>query len=71
MTENEMEDKVSFAELLESSPQTPGSEFAPGDTVSGTVVKITKDTVFIGLGGKSEGIADVGTRALRKGIGLN
>ena len=59
MTENEMEDKVSFAELLETGPQTPGGEFAPGDRVSGTVVKITKDTVFIDLGGKSEGIAGV------------
>lgn len=59
MAEKEMEDEVSFAELLESSPQTPGSEFAPGDTVSGTVVKITQDAVFVDLGGKSEGIADV------------
>jgi small subunit ribosomal protein S1 len=60
MTEKEMQDEVSFAELLESSPETPGGQFAPGDTVSGTVVKITKDTVFVDLGGKSEGIADVG-----------
>jgi len=54
-----MEDEGRFAELFESSPQTPGGRFAPGDTVSGTVVKITKDTVFVDLGGKSEGIADV------------
>ena len=60
MTEKEMQDELSFAELLESSPKTPGGQFAPGDTVSGTVVKITKDTVFVDLGGKSEGIADVG-----------
>lgn len=60
MTEKEMQEEVSFAELLESSPETPGGQFAPGDTVSGTVVKITKDTVFVDLGGKSEGIADVG-----------
>jgi small subunit ribosomal protein S1 len=60
MTEKEMQEEVSFAELLESSPKTPGGQFAPGDTVSGTVVKITKDTVFVDLGGKSEGIADVG-----------
>jgi small subunit ribosomal protein S1 len=54
-----MEDEGSFAELFESSPQTPGGRFAPGDAVAGTVVKITKDTVFVDLGGKSEGIADV------------
>jgi small subunit ribosomal protein S1 len=56
---NEMEDEGSFAELLETSPQTLGTQFASGDTVSGTVVKITKDTVFVDLGGKSEGTADV------------
>jgi small subunit ribosomal protein S1 len=60
MTEIEMQEEVSFAELLESSSTIPGDRFAPGDTVSGTVVKITKDTVFVDLGGKSEGIADVG-----------
>ena len=59
MTEKEMQEEVSFAELLESSSTIPGGRFAPGDTVSGTVVKITKDTVFVDLGGKSEGIADV------------
>jgi small subunit ribosomal protein S1 len=59
MAEKEIEDEVSFAELLQRSPQTPNREFAPGDTVSGTAVKITKDAVFVDLGGKSEGIADV------------
>jgi small subunit ribosomal protein S1 len=59
MTEKETQEELSFAELLESSLETPGGQFAPGDTVSGTVVKITKDTVFVDLGGKSEGIADV------------
>jgi small subunit ribosomal protein S1 len=60
MAEIENQEEVSFAELLESSSTIPGDRFAPGDTVSGTVVKITKDTVFVDLGGKSEGIADVG-----------
>jgi len=59
MTENEMEEEVSFAELLESSSETPGARFSPGDTVSGTVVKISKETVFVDLGGKSEGVADI------------
>ena len=53
------EEEISFAELLEGSSTIPGGRFAPGDTVSGTVVKISKDTVFVDLGGKSEGIADV------------
>ncbi len=60
MTEKEMEEgEVSFAELFESSSQIPSSEFTPGDTVSGVVLKISKDSVFIDLGGKSEGIADI------------
>jgi len=60
MTEKEMEEEISFAELLESVPKIPGGGLSPGDTVSGVVVKISKDTVFVDLGGKSEGIADVG-----------
>ena len=61
MTGNEMEpeNELSFAELFENNPQTPNRGFAPGNTVAGTVVKISKDTVFVDLGGKSEGIAGV------------
>jgi len=59
MTENEMEEKASFAELLEASSEAPGRKVRPGDTVSGKVAKISKDTVFVDLGGKSEGIADI------------
>jgi small subunit ribosomal protein S1 len=59
MTENELEEKMSFAELLESSSETKSRKFFPGDKVSGKVIKISKDTVFIDLGGKSEGIADI------------
>ena len=59
MAEEEREEEGSFAELFESSPQTPSSKFVPGDTVSGMVVKISKDTIFVDLGGKSEGIAEV------------
>ena len=68
MTEKETEEEISFAELLETSSKTPGGQFAPGDTVSGTVVKITKDTVFVDLGGKSEGIADIGEFLNKDGI---
>ena len=59
MTENEMEEKGSFAELLEASSEAPARKVYPGDTVSGRVAKISKDTVFVDLGGKSEGIAAV------------
>jgi small subunit ribosomal protein S1 len=53
-----MKEEESFAELFESSIQTPRQRFAPGDTVSGIVAKVGKETVFVDLGGKSEGIAD-------------
>ena len=59
MAEKEKEEEVSFAELLGSSSQIPSSEFTPGDTVSGVVAKIGRDSVFVDLGGKSEGIADL------------
>lgn len=55
------EDKVeeaSFAELLADSLQAPGERLSPGDRVSGVVVKINNETVFVDLGGKSEGFAD-------------
>jgi small subunit ribosomal protein S1 len=58
MTENEMEEK-SFAELLEGNAETPSRKFFPGDSVSGKVIKISKGTIFVDLGGKSEGIAGV------------
>jgi small subunit ribosomal protein S1 len=58
MAEKEKEE-VSFAEFFESSSQIPSSEVNPGDTVSGVVLKISRDWVFVDLGGKSEGIADL------------
>ena len=59
MTENDIEEKESFAELFEASTEGPGKKLFPGETVSGRVVKISKDTIFVDLGGKSEGIADL------------
>ena len=59
MTENDMEEKKSFAELFEASSESPGRKLFPGETVSGKVLKISKDTIFVDLGGKSEGIADI------------
>ena len=62
MTENEMEEKTSFAELFEASSETPGHKVYPGNKVSGRVAKISRDTLFVDLGGKSEG----NTRLLRR-----
>lgn len=59
MPENEMGEKESFEELLKGGFEAPGRKFFPGDKVSGKVLKISKDTIFIDLGGKSEGIADL------------
>lgn len=60
MTEKEMEEKeASFEELLKASFEAPGRKLFPGDKVSGKVLKISKDTVFVDLGGKSEGISDI------------
>jgi small subunit ribosomal protein S1 len=59
MTENDMEEKASFAELFEASSETPGHKIYPGDKVSGRVAKISRDTLFVDLGGKSEGVADL------------
>jgi small subunit ribosomal protein S1 len=58
MTEKEKEGEKSFAELFEAYPETPRRKFSPGDAVSGTVVKITRDTIFVDLGGKSEGFVE-------------
>jgi len=73
MTENDindMEEKESFAELFESASETPGRKLFPGDKVSGKVLKVSKDTIFVDLGGKSEGIADI-TEFLDKDGNLN
>lgn len=53
----EPEEEGSFAELFEQSTQTAYGRFSPGDRVTGKIVKISTDTVFVDLGGKSEGTA--------------
>ncbi len=72
--EEEKKDEMSFAELFEAHPETPGRNLHSGDFVTGVVVKITKETVFVDLGGKSEGIVGVeefldkdGNLTLKKG----
>ncbi len=63
-----MNGEASFEELLKASFEAPGRKFFPGDKVSGKVMKISKDTVFVDLGGKSEGIADIQEFMDKKGI---
>lgn len=59
MTGKEMNGEASFEELLKASAEAQGRKLFPGDKVSGKVFKVGKDTVFVELGGKSEGIADI------------
>ena len=59
MGENETEEKESFEELLKASSETPGRKIFPGERISGRVVKISKDTIFVDLGKKSEGFAGI------------
>src|SRR4030066_1925188 len=59
MTEKEDNEETSFEELLKASSETPGRKLFPGDKVSGKVLKVSKDTIFVDLGGKSEGIAEI------------
>jgi len=59
MIDNDTNGEKSFEELLKASAETGGRKLFPGDKVSGKVLKVSKDTIFVDLGGKSEGIADV------------
>ena len=59
MIDNDMNGEKSFEELLKASTETAGRKLFPGDKVSGKVLKVSKDTIFVDLGGKSEGIADI------------
>jgi small subunit ribosomal protein S1 len=59
MVDEEKEpEEPTFAELFEANPATPDKDFQLGDTVSGEVVKISQESIFIELGGKSEGVAE-------------
>ncbi|NLJ28567.1 MAG: 30S ribosomal protein S1 [Deltaproteobacteria bacterium] len=53
----EENEEKSFAELLEESFIKP-ERLEPGQKVKAVIVKITPETVFIDLGGKSEGYID-------------
>lgn len=56
MPENNKE--KSFAELLDESEMSVGSEVKVGDRISGQILKIGKDTVYIDTGTKIDGVAD-------------
>ncbi len=58
MVEQENDHELSFAELLKSHTESPGRRVQLGERISGSVAKIGKETIFIDLGGKSEGFAD-------------
>jgi len=68
MTEKENHEEPSFEELLKASSESPGRRLFPGDKVSGKVLKVGKDTIFVDLGGKSEGIADIKEFINKEGI---
>ena len=59
MAEEMEREEQSFAELLAQSEKIADKRLSPGDIVSGVVIKISKDVVFVDLGGKSEGFADL------------
>jgi small subunit ribosomal protein S1 len=59
MIVNDTDGEKSFEELLKASTETASRKLFPGEKVSGKVLKVSKDTVFVDLGGKSEGIADI------------
>jgi small subunit ribosomal protein S1 len=72
-----MTDELSFAQMLEESFSTPVS-LEPGQKVLATVIRITKEWVFIDMGGKSEGffavheVADAtGQPTLKEGDKVN
>jgi small subunit ribosomal protein S1 len=59
MTEKENNEEPSFEELLKASSESPGRKLFPGDKVSGKVLKVSKDTIFVDCGGKTEGTAGI------------
>jgi small subunit ribosomal protein S1 len=58
------DDDQSFAAMFEESEHrdgaNPDQNLSEGDVVSGRVVSISSEAVFVGLGAKSEGILEIG-----------
>ena len=59
MAEEMEREEQSFAELLAQSEKIGDRKLSPGEIVSGVIIKISKDMVFVDLGGKSEGLVDL------------
>ncbi len=63
MTDTDNPSGEDFAALLKQSEQGAGpsgaASYSVGDVVVGTVVSLSAETVFIDLGGKSEGVLDI------------
>ncbi len=57
MTEDSF-DEQSFAQMLAESEMDAGPELKPGDRVSGRIISIGKDQVYIDTGTKIDGVAD-------------
>lgn len=56
---DQFENEPSFEELLNAQETLPGDmDFAPGEKVTGTVVRISEETIFVDWGGKGEGWAE-------------
>jgi len=52
------EDSASFAELFQETESTPIRRLKPGQKITATIVGISKESIFLDTGGKSEGILD-------------
>jgi len=52
------EDSASFAELFQETESNPIRRLKPGQKTTATIVGISKESVFLDTGGKSEGILD-------------
>jgi len=52
------EDSASFAELFQETESQPIRRLIPGQKITATIVGISKESIFLDTGGKSEGILD-------------
>ena len=52
------EDSASFAELFQETESKPIRRLKPGQKITATIVGISKESIFLDTGGKSEGILD-------------
>ena len=53
-----MTESSDFAKMFEASANNLNTQLYEGKKVTGTIISITRDNVFVDLGGRSEGIID-------------